>query len=109
MEIRVTPVFKRRIKKLQKRYRRIKHDLRPVISELEQGNLIGDQILGIRQTVFKVRAANSDIPAGKSGGYRLIYQLVNDEVVLLLVIYAKSEQTTISAAEIEEIIKMTLD
>ncbi|MEO1133643.1 MAG: hypothetical protein AAFX40_13165 [Cyanobacteria bacterium J06639_1] len=72
-EVRFTPTFKRRLKALSKRYRRVRQDLQPVILELERGNLIGDRIPGTSITAFKVRARNSDIPTGKSGGYRLIY------------------------------------
>lgn len=107
-EIKFTEPFKRRFKKLKKRYRQIKQDIQPLINELEQGNLIGNQITGVSQIIYKARAKNSDIPTGKSGGYRLIYQVVSGEIILLLIIYAKSDQTNISASEIEEIIKETL-
>jgi mRNA-degrading endonuclease RelE of RelBE toxin-antitoxin system len=50
----------------------------------------------------------SDIPIGKSGGYRVIYQLISHEIVLLLIIYAKSEQTNVSLDEIETVIRETL-
>ncbi|MFP4134122.1 MAG: type II toxin-antitoxin system RelE/ParE family toxin [Halothece sp.] len=108
-EIRFTEPFKRRLKKLSKRYRQIRQDINPVLKELETGNLLGTQITGVSQTVLKVRAKNSDIPTGKSGGDRIIYQVVGNEIILLLVIYAKSEQTNISASEIEQIIKETLN
>lgn len=107
-EIKFTEPFKRRFKKLKKRYRQIKQDIQPLIKELQQGNLIGNQITGVSQIIYKARAKNSDIPIGKSGGYRLIYQVVSGEIILLLIIYAKSDQTNISASEIEEIIKETL-
>ncbi|MEH2205566.1 MAG: hypothetical protein V7K53_16040 [Nostoc sp.] len=56
----------------------------PLSNQLEAGNFIGDHISGIDLTVFKVRAKNSDIPTGKSGKYRVIYQVVSPEFVLLL-------------------------
>ncbi|AFZ49754.1 type II toxin-antitoxin system RelE family toxin [Dactylococcopsis salina] len=108
-EIRFTDPFKRRLKKLSKRYRQIREDINPVLEAIKAGNLVGTQIIGVSQTVFKVRAKNSDIPTGKSGGYRIIYQVFGNEIILLLVIYAKSEQTNITASEIEDIIKETLD
>ncbi|HYX16091.1 MAG TPA: hypothetical protein VE944_17325 [Nostoc sp.] len=67
-EVRFTPPFKRRLKTLTKRYRQIQIDIQPIIDQLQAGNFIGDQISGIDLTVFKVRAKNSDIPTGKSGG-----------------------------------------
>jgi len=51
---------------------------------------------------FKVRAKNSDIPTGKSSGYRVIYQVVSPELVLL--VYAKSDQADVSLDEIQEAI-----
>jgi hypothetical protein len=45
---------------------------------------------------------------GKSGGYRLIYQVFSDRCVLLLLIYAKSDQADVDANEILEAIKEAL-
>lgn len=103
-EIRFTLPFKRRLKALSKRYRQIQNDLQPIFTELQAGNFIGDQISGVDYTVFKVRAKNSDIPTGKSGGYRVIYQLVSPDLALLLLIYAKSDQADVSIEEIEDAI-----
>lgn len=103
-EIRFTLPFKRRLKALSKRYRQIQNDLQPIFTELQAGKFIGDQISGVDYTVFKVRAKNSDIPTGKSGGYRVIYQLVSPDLALLLLIYAKSDQADVSIEEIEDAI-----
>ena len=108
-EIRFTPSFKRRLKALAKRYRRIQNDIQPVIDELQKGNFIGNQLSGTSITAFKVRARNSDIPVGKSGGYRLIYQVHSQESIALLLIYAKSEQTDASREEIEAAIQQALE
>ncbi len=108
-DVRFTPAFKRRLKALRKRYRKIQIDLQPVISELEQGNFIGDQVAGTTASVFKVRAKNSDIPTGKSGGYRIIYQVVSLQNVLLLLIYAKSDQSDVGVNKIETAIAQALD
>lgn len=108
MEIRFTPPFQRRLKALKKRYRQIRRDIEPILADLERGNFIGDQLSGSEFTIFKVRAKNSDIPIGKSGGYRLIYQVLSPECVLLLLIYAKSDQADVSIAEIEEAVRQAL-
>lgn len=108
VEVRFTPPFQRRLKSLRKRYRQIRQDIEPILADLEHGNWVGDQISGSEFTVFKVRARNSDIPTGKSGGYRLIYQVLWSECVVLLIIYAKSDQADVSIAEIEEAIRQTL-
>jgi mRNA-degrading endonuclease RelE of RelBE toxin-antitoxin system len=103
-EVRFTLPFIRRLKGLTKRYRKIQNDIQPIIEELQLGNFIGDQIVGINFTIFKVRAKNSDIPIGKSGGYRVIYQVVSPKLVLLLLIYAKSDQADVSLDEIQDAI-----
>lgn len=109
VKIKFTEPFKKRLKNLAKNYRQIKQDIEPIIQELQTGNFIGSQVKGVKATVFKVRAKNSDIPTGKSGGYRLIYQLISPTEILMLVIYAKSEQTNISSQEIETLINQTFD
>ena len=96
--------FKTRLRTLNKRYRSIRSDLQPLLDELLSGNFIGDQIPGTGYTVFKVRLKNSDIQNGKSGGYRVIYQLRSDTYILLVVIYSKSDQDDIPANQIREII-----
>jgi mRNA-degrading endonuclease RelE of RelBE toxin-antitoxin system len=99
--------FKTRLRTLIKRYRSIRTDLQPLLNELQSGNFIGDQIPGTGYTVFKVRLKNSDIQKGKSGGYRVIYQLRGDTYILLVVIYSKSDQDDIPANQIRDIIDRT--
>jgi mRNA-degrading endonuclease RelE of RelBE toxin-antitoxin system len=99
--------FKTRLRTLIKRYRSIRTDIKPLLDELQSGNLIGDQIPGTGYTVFKVRLKNSDIQKGKSGGYRVIYQLRGDTYILLVVIYSKSDQDDIPANQIRDIIDRT--
>ena len=106
--VRFTLPFKRRLKALTKRYRQIQADIQPILDALQAGNLIGDQIPGTDVTVFKVRAKNSDIPTGKSGGYRVIYQVLSPDNILLLLIYAKSDQADVSLEEIENAVEQAL-
>lgn len=96
--------FKIRLRNLAKRYRNIRKDLQPLINELQLGNFIGDQIVGTDYTVLKVRLKNSDIQKGKSGGYRVIYQIKDNQCILMLLIYAKSDQTDVSVKQIKDII-----
>ncbi len=98
--VRFSVPFLRRLKDLQKRYRRIEQDIQPIIESIETGDFPGDQIAGTGFSVFKVRAKNRDIPVGKSGGYRVIYQVVSPELVVLLLIYAKSDQSDVTIEEI---------
>ena len=109
INVRFTQPFKRRIKALAKRYRQIQADIQPIVDKLQTGNTVGDQISGTNATVFKVRAKNSDIPIGKSGGYRVIYQVISPDEILLLLIYAKSDQADVSIEEIETAIAEALE
>ena len=64
----------------------------------------GNKISGINSEVFKLRVRNRDIQKGKSGGYRLIYYVKTATGIILLTIYAKSEQANIAADDIRNII-----
>jgi mRNA-degrading endonuclease RelE of RelBE toxin-antitoxin system len=99
-----TPEFKRNIRQLAKKYRRIKSDLEPLFSELGQGQTPGDQVPGVAYEVYKVRVKNSDNNKGKSGGYRVIYQRAENTDIVLVTIYSKSEQSDIAAQEIRDLI-----
>ena len=106
VQIDLTPEFKRNLRNLAKRYRNIRSDIQPVTQALENGNFEGDRITGMGEgcVVLKVRVRNRDIQKGKSAGYRLIYQVESPTAVLLLTIYAKSDQEDIVADEIREIL-----
>ncbi|HAX87895.1 MAG TPA: addiction module antitoxin [Cyanobacteria bacterium UBA11370] len=104
IEIFFSDDFKLRLRSLAKRYRRIRTDLQPLIDNLQAGNFLGDQLTGTGYAVFKVRLKNSDIQKGKSSGYRVIYQLKDKTCILMILIYAKSDQADIAANEIRDII-----
>lgn len=99
-----TAEFKRNIRQLAKKYRRIKTDVQPLLDELSQGQTLGDQIPGVQYEVFKVRVRNSDSGKGKSGGYRVIYQRTTEGAIVLITIYSKTEQEDIAAGDIRQII-----
>lgn len=98
------PPFLKALKHLQKKYRNIRNDLQTLTDVLQEGETPGDQIPGTHYTVFKVRIKNSDVAKGKSGGYRVIYYLKTAEWVVLISLYAKTEQSDISPEIIKQII-----
>ena len=51
-----------------------------------------------------MRAKNSNIQKGKSGGYRIIYLLESKTSILLLTIYSKSEQEDITTEQVKRIL-----
>lgn len=99
-----TSEFKRNIRQLAKKYRRIKTDLQPILDALGQGETPGDRIPNLGIVVYKVRAANADAKKGKSGGYRIIYLVSDAETIILVTMYSKTEQADISLNEIAAII-----
>ena len=99
-----TGEFKRNLRQLARKYRRIKTDIQPLLTDLEAGKMLGDQIPGLDEVIYKARARNSDSAKGKSGGYRIIYQKTIDLTIILITIYSKTEQADISSEEIRTII-----
>ena len=104
VNVEFTPEFKRNVRTLSKKYRHIQEDVAPLIVELQNGGLPGDQVKGTGYTIFKVRVPNRDVRKGKSGGYRLIYYLQTKANIILITIYSKSEQSDISATKIRQIV-----
>ena len=97
--------FRKNVRRLAKKYKRIRRDLEPLVERLENGETPGDRIAGLKgYRVYKTRIPNSDARRGKSGGYRVVYYLIANNTTVLLTIYTKSEQTDISANEIASII-----
>jgi mRNA-degrading endonuclease RelE of RelBE toxin-antitoxin system len=102
VQIDLSPEYKQNLRSLSKRYRNIRSDTQEVLEQIQAGNFIGDRLAGLGENyvVIKVRVKNSNIQKGKSGGYRLIYQVESPTNVLLLTIYAKSDRDDISPSEI---------
>ncbi|MFZ5821785.1 MAG: type II toxin-antitoxin system RelE/ParE family toxin [Chloroflexota bacterium] len=103
--IEFTPEFKRNLRLLARKYRRIRSDVEPLLARLQTGETPGDQVPGTGYLIFKVRVKNSDLERGKSGGYRVIYYLVTEERIILVTIYSKTEQSDISVKKIRQIIE----
>jgi mRNA-degrading endonuclease RelE of RelBE toxin-antitoxin system len=100
----LSPQFLDAIKRLKKKYRRVRSDIQPLLDQLEQGETPGDRIKDVGFTVYKARVRNRDVSRGKSGGYRVIYYLRMSDMIVLLTIYSKAEKIDISGAEIRRII-----
>jgi mRNA-degrading endonuclease RelE of RelBE toxin-antitoxin system len=111
ISIQFSPEFEKQLHKLSKRYRKIRDDIEPVILQLQEGEIIGDRFIGLREKyqVYKVRVKNSNIQKGKSGGYRLIYYLKTATNIILLTVYSKSDQEDIAVAVIQEIIEQVME
>jgi mRNA-degrading endonuclease RelE of RelBE toxin-antitoxin system len=104
IQVDATAKFQKKIKSLEKKYRNINDDVRPIVDLLATGELPGDRISGLDLEIYKVRVKNRNNQKGKSGGYRLIYYVKKIDRVILVTIYTKSEQEDIEKNEIEDII-----
>jgi len=103
-----TAFFEKKIKDLSRKYRRIRYDFGDLIEELGKGPYAGDRIPGCIGPVFKCRMSSRDMQRGKSGGFRIIYLVrENEKAVYLLTIYPKSERENIDATEINRTLLKT--
>src|SRR5690554_6034723 len=106
-DVKTIPVFERGFKKLAKKYPSLKADLAALIqllkTEPEHGTALG-------HSCFKIRLAIKSKGKGKSGGSPVITHIkVLDKTIYLLTIYDKSEQESISNAELNELLDGLVD
>jgi hypothetical protein len=91
---------------MKRKYRRITDDLTEVVEGLEQAPESGDAITGYEQTVWKIRCRSTDMRRGQSGGFRLIYFWPPEsQDIYLLLVYAKSEKSDVTAAELDQLLQ----
>lgn len=102
--------FRKSIKRLEKRYVHVKEDVKAAIQALLQTPRLGSVIPG-GDGVRKLRLRNRDAGRGKSGGYRLLYYVVDEPtgILFLLLLYAKSDQDDVSRAELEDLLRELQD
>lgn len=97
--------FKKAIKELSKKFRRIDADVDEFLDGLKT---IGDLGVSLGNGFYKARIANSDKNRGKSGGYRLIALLkVVDAKIYLVYIYDKSDLQNITEEELDRLVIQT--
>lgn len=101
--------FGKKVKKLAKRFRNIEKDLQKFYSAIEENHRQkcgAAPVPDFRQSVWKYRCQSTDLKRGQSGGYRIICYV--DSVRFLIypiTIYAKSDQSNISASEIQKLVE----
>jgi len=99
----VLPEFATEVKQLAKKYKKIKEDLGRLSAILQDNPTQG---IPLASSCYKIRLANSSIPTGKSGGFRVIYYFIDEkEDIYLMSIYSKTQKETISEEEIVSILK----
>jgi mRNA-degrading endonuclease RelE of RelBE toxin-antitoxin system len=103
-KIKTIDVFEKQAKRLIKKYTSLKIELFQLIQVLkenpEQGTSIG-------KSCYKIRIAIASKGKGKSGGARIIANIVvTESTVYLLSIYDKSEKENLTDKELEELLKV---
>ena len=106
-EVLVVRSFEKQLKRLSKKYKSIKQDIKPLFDSLETNPLQGDYI---GNNCYKIRVGISSKGKGKRGGARLItcVKIVNKSVYLLS-IYDKSEKENLDDGELDMLLDMVIN
>ena len=97
------PPFDRQLKRLIKKYPSLKQEYFELIELLEENP---EQGVSLRDNCYKIRLSIASKNKGKSGGARVIVNIVLAENnVYLLAIYYKSEKESLSDKELNELLK----
>ena len=101
--IKTTEVFEKQAKRLIKKYASLKSELLDLFNNLKSGMEMGTPI---GSSCYKIRLAISSKGKGKSGGARVIINVVLTEGdIYLLTIYDKSEKQNLTQKELEDLLK----
>ena len=101
-KIETIPRFEKDVKKLKKKFPKIKNDLTELMNKLSLNPEIG---INLGENIFKIRFQNSSIPIGKSGGFRIITYYKTDDILYLVTIYSKTEQDNILTKKLKKIVQ----
>jgi len=98
------PKFKKELKKLAKKYPSLKSDFSALLESLKakpkQGTALG-------KNCFKIRLAIKSKGKGKSGGARVITNIVvSVDTVFLLSIYDKADKANLTDKELKELLQL---
>lgn len=103
LNIKTLSPFDKDVKRLFKRYKQLPNDLRSLREELLSNPKSG---IELGHGCYKIRLANSSIPTGKSGGFRIIYYYIDSNNNLYLMsIYSKNELENIDDKTILNILR----
>lgn len=97
------PFFDKQLKRLVKKFPSLRLEYIALLDSLEndpkQGTPLGNNC-------YKIRLAVASKGKGKSGGTRVItYDIVDETTLVLLSIYDKSEQSSITDKELSQLLK----
>jgi hypothetical protein len=102
-KVKTIPVFEKQAKRLSKKYPSLKGELIRLVDEVKKHPKTGTPI---GNNCFKIRIAIASKGKGKSGGARIITNIVVlDREVYLLSIYDKSEKENITDKELKDLLQ----
>ena len=102
--IQTSPDFRRGLNRLTDKYPSVVEEADRLSQRLRAGALPGTRMRRVGRNVYKVRLPNRSARRGKSGGFRVIYQERDGVLVLLLLIYSKTERADIPDEAIRRVI-----
>ena len=101
--IKATQRFKKELKQLSKKYKKLKVDYKNLLDSLEENPTFGTPL---GNNCYKIRIPNSSIPTGKSGGFRVVALVkIVDNKIILLTIYSKTDKDSITIEELNLILQ----
>ena len=104
MEIVLADSFKRRLRKLGRRYRLIADDVEQLVDHLQEGQLPGDRLQDVGATlVYKVRLRNSSARLSKRDGFRVVYH-VGVTAITLIAICQKPKCADVQSVRIRRLL-----
>ena len=103
--VKSTSQFDKESRRLIRKYRSLRAELSRLRDELHRGERPGVRLSGTGYATFKTRMPNRSARRGKSGGFRVIYQIRSGQLVLLLIIYSKTERADIPDDEVRRLLR----
>jgi mRNA-degrading endonuclease RelE of RelBE toxin-antitoxin system len=98
------PEFERGLTRLSRKYPSVIREIDRLVTQLQTDERPGDKIPGVGYDVYKMRLKNPAASRGKRGGFRVIYYVQVADLIYLIAIYSKTEQTDIPAETIRRLI-----
>ena len=101
MNIDTTDIFKKSFRKLLKKDKKLLDEYEQLLIDLEKNHNLG---IELGNGKYKIRLKNNANNKGKSAGYRVVtYTKIKDTIVLVY-IYSKSNEESVSSHKIDEFI-----
>lgn len=101
------PSFERQLKRLSKKYPSLKQEFFELIESLEKNP---EQGTNLGNNCYKIRFSIESKGKGKSGGARVITNIViAEKTVYLLSIYDKSDKENLTDKELKELLKFIVE